>query len=46
VLPDPALLAKWQAAGDMRPEVGHRFSLNTPPGKKGFEGMGAGWPIC
>ena len=99
-LTDPALHAKWWAAGDVRPEVGHRFTmdmgawgqqqcevlaveperlfaysfapdtlnsvitwrlepegegtrlslehagfdLDTPPGKRAFEGMGEGWP--
>ncbi|GAA0507159.1 hypothetical protein Ade02nite_50680 [Paractinoplanes deccanensis] len=27
-LTSPALLAKWWAAGDIRPEVGHRFTLD------------------
>lgn len=27
-LTDPTLLAQWWAAGDVRPEVGHRFTLN------------------
>jgi uncharacterized protein YndB with AHSA1/START domain len=99
-LTHPALLAKWWAAGDIRPVVGHRFSLDmgswgqqacevlaveperflaysfapgtlnttltwrlqsegngtrlwlehrgfdldSPLGKRAFEGMGAGWP--
>ena len=28
VLTDPRLHAKWWAAGDVRPEVGHRFTLD------------------
>ncbi|HTP10257.1 MAG TPA: SRPBCC domain-containing protein [Anaerolineae bacterium] len=27
-LTDPALLARWWAAGDVRPVVGHRFTLD------------------
>lgn len=27
-LTDPELLARWWAPGDMRPEVGHRFTLD------------------
>jgi uncharacterized protein YndB with AHSA1/START domain len=27
-LTDPALQAKWWAAGDVRPEVGHRFTMD------------------
>ncbi len=27
-LTDPAMLARWWAAGDIRPEVGHRFHLD------------------
>ncbi len=30
-LTDPALLARWWAAGDIRPEVGHRFDLDMGP---------------
>ena len=99
-LTDPALHAKWWAAGDVRPEVGHEFTLDmgewgkqrctvlaaeperlfsytfapdtlnsvitwrlapegagtrlslehsgldldTPMGKRAYEGMGRGWP--
>lgn len=28
VLTDPALHAQWWAAGDVKPEVGHRFTLD------------------
>ncbi|MGA2975399.1 MAG: SRPBCC domain-containing protein [Spirochaetia bacterium] len=31
-LTDPALVAKWWAAGDVRPVVGHRFTLDMGPG--------------
>ncbi len=30
-LTDPALHAKWWAAGDVRPIVGHRFTLDMGP---------------
>jgi uncharacterized protein YndB with AHSA1/START domain len=30
-LTDPALIAKWWAAGDIRPVVGHRFTLDMGP---------------
>lgn len=30
-LTDPALHAKWWAAGDVRPVVGHRFTLDMGP---------------
>lgn len=30
-LTDPGLHAKWWAAGDVRPVVGHRFSLDMGP---------------
>ncbi len=30
-LTDPALHAKWWAAGDVRPVVGHRFELDMGP---------------
>jgi len=30
-LTDPALQAKWWAAGEVRPVVGHRFSLDMGP---------------
>lgn len=30
-LTDPALVAKWWAAGDVRPVVGHRFTLDMGP---------------
>ncbi len=30
-LTEPALLARWWAAGDIRPEVGHRFLLDMGP---------------
>jgi uncharacterized protein YndB with AHSA1/START domain len=29
-LTDPALHARWWAAGDVRPGVGHRFDLRLP----------------
>jgi uncharacterized protein YndB with AHSA1/START domain len=35
VLTDPALHAKWWAAGDIRPVVGHRFTLDM--GKWGHQ---------
>jgi uncharacterized protein YndB with AHSA1/START domain len=31
-LSDPALHAKWWAAGDVRPVMGHRFTLDMGPG--------------
>jgi uncharacterized protein YndB with AHSA1/START domain len=30
-LTDPALVARWWAAGDVRPVVGHRFTLDMGP---------------
>lgn len=30
-LTDPELHARWWAAGDVRPEVGHRFTLDMGP---------------
>jgi uncharacterized protein YndB with AHSA1/START domain len=30
-LTDPALVAKWWAAGDVRAEVGHRFDMDMGP---------------
>src|SRR5262245_29684752 len=30
-LTDPTLMAKWWAAGDIRPVVGHRFTLDMGP---------------
>jgi uncharacterized protein YndB with AHSA1/START domain len=30
-LTDPALMARWWAAGDVRPVVGHRFTLDMGP---------------
>ncbi|MFT3692024.1 MAG: SRPBCC domain-containing protein [Kofleriaceae bacterium] len=30
-LTDPALVAKWWAAGDIRAEVGHRFEMDMGP---------------
>lgn len=30
-LTDPALHAKWWAAGDVKPVVGHRFTLDMGP---------------
>ena len=38
-LTDPALVAKWWAAGDVRPVIGHRFTLDMGPrfGKQGCE---------
>lgn len=38
-LTDPALMAKWWAAGDIRPTVGHRFQLDMGPqfGKQSCE---------
>ena len=30
-LTDPAIHAKWWAAGDVRPVVGHRFTLDMGP---------------
>lgn len=30
-LTDPALVAKWWAAGDVRAEVGHRFEMDMGP---------------
>jgi uncharacterized protein YndB with AHSA1/START domain len=53
-LTDPELLARWWAAGDVQPVVGHRFDLDTlthegfnldsPMGRQAFEGMKPGWP--
>ena len=43
-LTDPELHARWWAAGDVRPVLGHRFDLDSPLGKQALEGMGAGWP--
>ena len=51
-LTDPALHARWWAAGDVRPVVGHRFELDmgkwgdmdSPLGKMAFDGMKEGWP--
>ncbi len=34
-LTEPALLAAWLMPNDMRPEVGHRFTLKAPPGDDG-----------
>jgi uncharacterized protein YndB with AHSA1/START domain len=34
-LTEPALLAAWLLPNDIRPEVGHRFTLQAPPGDGG-----------
>ena len=43
-LTDPVLHARWWAAGDVRPIVGHRFELDSPMSRQAFEGMKPGWP--
>lgn len=41
-LTEPALHAQWWAAGDVRPEVGHRFELDMGPwGKRPCEVLAA-----
>ncbi len=34
-LTDPASVSRWWVAGDVRPVVGHRFTLDMGPGDRG-----------
>jgi uncharacterized protein YndB with AHSA1/START domain len=49
-LTEPEALARWWAAGDIKPIVGHRFTLDMGPrgqqqeGSDALKGMGNGWP--